>query len=82
MHRDLMDLSCLAGIERGLSSKHFVAELHDQGLTRDEAAETVSQVFGVSRGAARLFIRSHPAWAGIGRDGPRSFDGEGSEPCW
>jgi hypothetical protein len=63
MHRDQIGRRCLAGMERGLGSKRFVTKLHDQGFTRDAAAEAISRVFGVSRGAAELFIRSHPAWA-------------------
>jgi hypothetical protein len=56
-------------MERGLGSKPFVAKLHDQGFTQDAAAEVVSGVFGVSRGAAEFFIRSHPAWAPESPDG-------------
>jgi hypothetical protein len=48
---------------RGLCSKQFVAELRDQGIARDEAIEEVRRVFGIPRGAARLFVLSHPAWA-------------------
>jgi hypothetical protein len=46
-----------------LCSKQFVTDLHDQGLPRDEVIVAVSQVFGIPRGAARLFVLSHPAWA-------------------
>ena len=45
MHRDLIDHECLNGMERGLSCKQFVAELHDRGLSPDHAAETVCQLF-------------------------------------
>ena len=48
---------------RGLCSKQFVADLRDQGIPRDDAIFAVSQMFGVPRGAARLFVLSHPAWA-------------------
>jgi hypothetical protein len=34
-----------------------------KGVGRDEAIEAVSQMYGVTRGAARLFVLSHPAWA-------------------
>ena len=63
MHRDTIVLSHLAGVKRGMHSKQFVTELHDRGVTCDEAIEMVSLVFGVPRGAARLFIVSHPVWA-------------------
>jgi len=60
MHRDLIG----HGAEpiRGPYSKRFVAELRVQGLTQEEAIEAVSRSFGVPRGAARLFVLSHPAW--------------------
>jgi hypothetical protein len=48
---------------RGLCSKQFVADLRDQGIPRDDAIFAVCQVFGVPRGAAQLFVLSHPAWA-------------------
>jgi hypothetical protein len=63
VHRDLIDRDCLTGTERKLSSKAFVAGLHRRGLTREQAADVVCQLFGVSRGAARLYVRSHPAFA-------------------
>jgi hypothetical protein len=63
MHRDLMNLGYLTGTERGQNSKQFVAELHDWRLSPDDAADVVCQVYGVSRGAARLYVYSHPAWA-------------------
>jgi hypothetical protein len=43
--------------------KQLVTDLHRQGAARDEAIRVVSQAFGVSWGAAKLFVRSHPAWA-------------------
>jgi hypothetical protein len=61
MHRD--HLRHEDGSGRGSCSKQFLAELHDQGIGRDEAIEAVSRRFGVSRGAASLFVTSHPAWA-------------------
>jgi hypothetical protein len=61
MHRD--DLRYGPETGRGVCSKQFVAELHEQGVELDEAIEAVSRQFGVSRGAAWLFVRSHPAWA-------------------
>jgi hypothetical protein len=63
MHRDQMARRSLAGMSLALCSKLFVAELRDQGLSPEAAAETVCQVFGVSQSAARLYIRSHPSWA-------------------
>jgi hypothetical protein len=56
---------------RGLCSRQFVADLRDQGIPRDEAIVAVCRAFGVPRGAARLFVLSHPAWAGDER-GPTS----------
>ena len=61
MHRDYDRYG--AESSRGVSSRRFVAELHEQGVGPDEAIEAVSRRFGVSHGAARLFVRSHPAWA-------------------
>jgi hypothetical protein len=61
MHRDHYGYG--AGPRRGLCSKQFVNDLRDQGIDRDDAIEAVSQVFGVPRGAARLYVLSHPAWA-------------------
>jgi len=63
VHRDLINAESLTGIERGLSSKEFVADLHRRGLTPDDAADVVSRVFAIPRGAARLYVRSHPAWS-------------------
>ena len=64
MHRDNIAPRDLAGRSRKLCSKQFVSELHDQGYTRDDAIEAVCQVFCVPYRAARLFVVSHPAWAG------------------
>ena len=61
MHRDNHGYAARSG--RGLCSKQFVADLRDQGVPRDHAITAVSQVFGIPRGAARLFVLSHPAWA-------------------
>jgi hypothetical protein len=63
MHRDNIVLSDLAGMSRGMPSKQFVTELHDRGFARDEAIEVFCRMFGVPRGAGRLFVASHPAWA-------------------
>jgi len=87
VHRDLMDVESLTGIERGLSSKEFVAELHRRGLRPDDAADVVSRVFAIPRGAARLYIRSHPAWSTEApAEGSRwAEDGRwrmGGGPCW
>ena len=68
MYRDLMERRCLAGIDRGMSGMLYVGELHAQGLGQDAAVKAVVKAFGVSRGAARLYVRSHPAWAS---EGPR-----------
>jgi hypothetical protein len=56
MHRDIIDLGFLAGRSQRLGSKRFVFELHEQGLTCDDAIAAVFQVFHVTRGAARLFV--------------------------
>jgi hypothetical protein len=63
VHHDLIDRGYLTGMERGQSSKQFVTELHDRRLSPDDAADVVCQVYGIPRGAARLYIYSHPAWA-------------------
>ena len=63
MHRDRVSRRPMAGIQRGLSSKAFVAELRGQGYVREAAEEIVSQEFGVPLAAARLYVRSHPSWA-------------------
>lgn len=60
MHRDHLRDGAESG--RGVCSKQFVAELQAQGFGPDEAIEAVSRRFDVSRGAARLFVLSHPAW--------------------
>ena len=62
MHRDQIGHG--AERTRGLRSTRFVAELRNQGMGCEDAIEAVSQAFGVPRGAARLFVLSHPAWAG------------------
>src|SRR5215469_7346741 len=61
MHRELIGQR----VERirGLCSKRFVAELRDQGMEREEVIEAVSRAFCVPRGAAQLFVLSHPSWA-------------------
>jgi len=66
MHRDHIAPDGLIGMRRGLCGDTFAAELHDRGFTPDDAAEAVGLMYGVSLGAARLFIRSHPARAGEG----------------
>jgi hypothetical protein len=58
-----MNRGSLTGMERGQNSKQFVAELHDRMLSPDDAADIVCQVYGIARGAARLYVYSHPAWA-------------------
>ena len=63
MHRVSMSRRYSTGMERGHDSKQFVADLHGRGLTPDDAADIVCQVFCVPRGAARLYVRSHPDWA-------------------
>jgi hypothetical protein len=60
MHRD--NISRWGETRRGLCSKQFVTDLRAQGYTREYAIEAVSRTFGVTRGAARLFVCSHPAW--------------------
>jgi hypothetical protein len=87
VHRDFMDREILTGIERGLSSKEFVAELRRRGLTPDDAADVVARVFAIPRGAARLYVRSHPAWsAEAPAERPRWAEADrrtmGGEPCW
>jgi hypothetical protein len=61
MHRDYHGYG--AEPSHWLGSKQFVTDLHHRGVTREEAVEAVRQVFSVPRGAARLFVLSHPAWA-------------------
>jgi hypothetical protein len=63
MHRSNVVLWDPAEVSRGMDSKQLVADLHDSGLARDEAVEMLCLVFGIPRGAARLFVASHPAWA-------------------
>jgi len=63
VHRILRRVGGLTGMTTGPGGKEFVAELHDRGLDPGDAADAVCQVFGVPRGAARLYVRSHPAWA-------------------
>jgi hypothetical protein len=63
MHRDNIVLSDLAGVSRGMPSKQLVTEMHERGAARDEAIAMLCLMFGVPRGAARLFVASHPAWA-------------------
>jgi hypothetical protein len=62
MHRDHFTTDQFGGVSRGMRSKQFVAELHDNGLTQDQTIEAVCAVFGVPLSAARLFVSSHPAW--------------------
>jgi len=45
-----------------MHSKRLVADLHDWGFTCDEAVEILCMIFGLSPGAANLFIVTHPAW--------------------
>jgi hypothetical protein len=73
MHRDNIVLSDLAGVSRGMPSKQFVTELHASGAARGEAIEMLCLVFGVPRGAAKLFVASHPAWAA--ETGANDWDG-------
>ena len=78
MHQDRIGYG--AETRRGLRCKQFVTDLRDQGIECDEAIEAVSRVFGVPRGAARLFVLSHPAWA---EDMPGSLGlGREDHPGW
>ena len=52
-----------AGASRRMQSKQFVTELHERGVGRDEAIEMLCLAFCIPRGAARLFVASHPVWA-------------------
>jgi hypothetical protein len=63
MDRANIVLRDLSGVSSRINSKQFVTELHDRGFARDEVVETLCLMFGVPRGAARLFVASHPAWA-------------------
>jgi hypothetical protein len=63
MHRANVNHWGPTEVSRGLDSKQLVTDLHDGGLGRDEAVEMLCLVCGVPRGAARLFVASHPAWA-------------------
>ena len=63
VHRAKIVPSQVTVVNRGMHSKQFVTELHDSGFTRDQAIEMLCLMFGIPRGAARLFIVSHPAWA-------------------
>ena len=62
MHLPRMVLSHPAGVNGRMHSKRFVADMHDWGFTRDEAIEVLCMVFDLPRGAAKLFIVTHPAW--------------------
>jgi hypothetical protein len=77
MHRDYIKDG--TEMRRGSSSKQFVAELQEQGVGRDDAIEAVRRMFGVPRGAAQLFVLSHPAWAKERAEltGPRWWRTEG-----
>jgi hypothetical protein len=46
-----------------MHSKEFVARLRQRGFARQEAIALLGLVFGISPGAATLFVDSHPAWA-------------------
>jgi hypothetical protein len=63
MHGHMIERGGLDGVERGLGCKRFVSELRGRGLTTDDAADVVCQIFCVPRGAARLYVRTHPAWS-------------------
>jgi hypothetical protein len=63
MHRANIVLGGLPGVRRGMHGKQFVTELHDRGFGRDESIALLRLVFGITRGAAKLFVASHPAWA-------------------
>ena len=62
MHLARMVLSHPAGVDGGLDSKRFVGDLHDWGFARDEAIEILCMIFDLSRGAAKLYLVTHPAW--------------------
>ncbi len=63
MHRANGVLRNRAEMSRGMDSKQFVTELHAEGVDRDEAIEMLCLVFSIPRGAASLFVASHPVWA-------------------
>jgi len=63
MHRDATDRRYATGMRRRLDGKQLVADLHGRGLTPDDVADIVCQLFCIPRGAARLFVDSHPDWA-------------------
>jgi hypothetical protein len=56
------------GDEPGREPKRFVAQLRARGLSLNAAANLVARLYGLSRPAARLFVASHPAWAGEAPD--------------
>jgi hypothetical protein len=67
-----------ASVNGAMHSKRFVDELRDWGFTPDEAIDTLCLLFGLSRGAAELFILSHPTWAAeAGADDSRRSTGGG-----
>jgi len=63
MHRDRVRRRSPAGTQPRIAAELFAAELRDRGLLQDAVTEAVRRIFGVSRGAAERFIRSHPSWA-------------------
>jgi hypothetical protein len=63
MYPGVSDRGCPAGSDRGRDGKRLAGELHGRGLSPDDAADVICQVFCIPRGAARLYVRTHPAWS-------------------
>jgi hypothetical protein len=63
MHQDNIDREYLGMRSRGVSSKTFVEDLHERGFTLEDSVELLCRLFALPRGAATLFVASHPAWA-------------------
>jgi hypothetical protein len=63
MYQGVSDRGYAAESVRGLDGKRLVTELHGRGLSPNDAADIVCQVFCIPRGAARLYVRTHPAWS-------------------
>jgi hypothetical protein len=79
MHRGLSDRGCPAGSDIGLDGKQFLTELQGRGLSPDVAADIICQVYCIPRGAARLYVRTHPAWS---PEAPADVPRRAEPPRW
>lgn len=65
MDYDAVIASVRQEVQRGLSVEGAIVALRDAGLTIVQSMKALTQLFGMSLGAAKAVTAGHPVWAGV-----------------